>query len=99
MESRKIKKKLDEFHLKLKSKQENITGSHFFKTTYNENNNENIEKTSFYKTRSVGMRTQNSFFNINRGSSTSLIDGSQIMNLVDKIKNEVFILLIEKIIM
>jgi len=70
----------------MKIKQDNLTGNFFRTNITNENTNNDIEKSSFYKTRSIAMKTQLGF-NINR--TNSFFDSSIINTLVNKMKNEV----------
>lgn len=88
VEGKKLKKKLDEAHLKMKAKQENISSTFFGKNLAEENNfKENTEKSSFYKTRS-NIRSQISM-NGFKTASSSFFESSQVKSFVDKLKKEV----------
>jgi len=81
----------------MKIKQDTIT-SNFFKTNYStnencfqSNNNENTDRASFSKTRSVGMRTQ---LSSTANKTFSVIESSLINSMVEKWKNEVKLILV-----
>lgn len=64
-----------------------------FKTNISKENisNENLERISFNKTHSQGIKTQMSWLG-NRSNSSSLFDSTHVKSIVDKLKNEVKII-------
>lgn len=87
IEGKKLKKKLDEAHLKMKAKQDNVSSTFFSKNIADEILfKENTEKASFYKTRSV-LRSQLTTNAIKTNSS--FFESTQVKSFVDKLKNEV----------
>jgi len=88
IEAKKLKKKLDEAHIKMRAKQDNTSSSNLFAKNFaDDNNKDNIEKSTFYRTGSV-MRTQQ-ISTSGFKTSTSFFESSHVKSFVDKLKKEV----------